>query len=41
MAEMEWKPKPVKRPVTPRQTAEDTLRRYPRIMAALASPPKE
>lgn len=28
--------RPVKKPVTARATAEDTLKRYPRIMAELA-----
>jgi hypothetical protein len=29
-------PRAVKRPVSPKRVAEDTLKRYPRIMAELA-----
>lgn len=33
---VKFPPKPVKRVVTAKATAEDTLKRYPRIMAELA-----
>ena len=33
---VKFPPKPVKKPVSAKATTEDTLKRYPRIMAELA-----